>query len=191
MLTDPTNSHFTLSDTLSGISITWQGQRDWSRFTGNALTILINLLAIGVIAYYTSVGAFGDMTTRIVTLFVLTFVGMYLLYRVYRRLQDLTGALLHHESIQIDDQAVTIERSGFLNMERKVAYPADRIQSIRSTTGGSNRSLFLSFKLGGDALTRYGLGNDQVFCRGISEADATTVLGKIHDRFPQYRDVKP
>ena len=55
---------------------------------------------------------------------------------------------------------------------------------------GVTRGLYPVFSVGGDALTRYRLGVDQVFCRGINEADAAVVLGRIHERFPHYRDIK-
>jgi len=180
-----------IEDTLTGLRITWQGRKDWGRFTSNSLAILVNLLAVGVIAYYTGPGAIGDTTTRIVTLILLTIIGMYLLYRVYDRVKDLTTTLLNHEVIQVDAQGVTIERSGFLNVERQVVYPADKIQSIRITTLGLTRCLFLSIKTGGEILSRTKLGIDQLFCRDISDAGATATLAKIQERFPQYRDIEP
>jgi hypothetical protein len=186
----PSPAHPFIEDTPTGIRITWQGRKDWGRFSSSSLTILVNLLAVGVIAYYTGPGAIGDTNTRIVTLILLTIVGMYLLYRVYNRVKDLTTALLDHEVIQVDAQGVTIEHSGFLNVERQVVHPADRIQSIGITTLGLNRCLFLSFKTGGKILTSYKPGIDPIFCRGISEADATAALAKIQERFPQYRDIK-
>jgi hypothetical protein len=180
MIPDPFTQQFKIEDTLTGIQITWLGKRDRSRVAGNALTILVNLLAVGVIAYYTGPGLFGDVTTRTVTLILLTIVGMYLLYRVYLRMKDLISILLNHEVIQIDSQAVTIERSGFLNQEQQVVYPADKIASIRSTASGNSRCLFLVFIV----------GEPQIFCRGISEANAAATLAKIHERFPHYRDIK-
>ena len=180
MITDPFTQQFKIEATITGIQITWLGKREGNRIAGNALTILVNLLAVGVIAYYTGPGLFGDVTTQTVTLILLTIVGMYLLYRIYNRLKDLAAALMAHEIIKIDSQGVTIERSGFLNQEQRVVYPADKIASIRSTTGGKDQSLFLVLIV----------GEPQIFCRGINETDASTTLAKIQDRFPQYRDIK-
>ena len=114
----------------------------------------------------------------------------YLIYRIFRRVRELTRALLKDELIEVDGQAVTFTRSGFLNIERKVAYPADSIAAVRTTRLGSDRCLYLTFILGGAALTRFRISMDQVFCRGISESDAAATLARIHERFPQYRDIK-
>jgi hypothetical protein len=189
-LTDSTTPQYTLVDTLTGIEITWQGKKDWGRFASYAFSILLNLVVIGIILYYFSTGAYGELLSQTLTLVMVILLTVYMLYRLYRRLKDMTGALLAHEIIQIDDQALTIRRSGFMNIQREVAYPADKIQSIRSMTSGVTRGLYPVFAVGGDALTRYQLGVDQVFCRGIDETDAMTVLGRIHERFPHYRYLK-
>ena len=55
MTTDLTNSTtplYTLEDNLTGLKITWQGKKDWGRFTSNAFSILLNLVVIGIILYY-------------------------------------------------------------------------------------------------------------------------------------------
>jgi hypothetical protein len=187
----PPPTHPILEDTLNGIKITWQGKRDWNRFANNAFSVFLNLLVIGVIAYYAGMGFFSEMTAQTATLIMLVVLGAYMIYRIYRRMKDLTGALLNHEVIQIDSRAVTIMRSGFLNIEREVVYPAERITSIRTSVSAVNKYLFLNFAMGGDILTRFKLGRDQVFCLGISEADAKDVLEKIQARFPQYRDITP
>jgi hypothetical protein len=189
-LTDSTTPQYTLVDTLTGIEITWQGKKDWGRFASYAFSILLNLVVIGIILYYFSTGAYGELLSQTLTLVMVILLTVYMLYRLYRRLKDMTGALLAHEIIQINDQALTIRRSGFMNIQREVAYPADKIQSIRSMTSGVTRGLYPVFAVGGDTLTRYQLGVDQVFCRGIDETDAAVVLGKIHARFPHYRYVK-
>jgi hypothetical protein len=181
MITDPTTQQFKIEATMTGIRITWIGKREGSRIAGNAITILVNLLAVGVIAYYTGPGSFGDVTTRTVTLILLTIVGMYLLYRIYDRVKDLAATLLNHEVIQVDAQGVTIERSGFLHLQRQVVYTSDKIACIRSVASGNNQSLFLVLIV----------GEPQIFCRGISETDATATLAKIQERLPQYRDIKP
>jgi hypothetical protein len=189
-LTDSTTPQYTLVDTLTGIEITWQGKKDWGRFASYAFSILLNLVVIGIILYYFSTGAYGELLSQTLTLVMVILLTVYMFYRLYRRLKDMTGALLAHEIIQINDQALTIRRSGFMNIQREVAYPADKIQSIRSMTSGVTRGLYPVFAVGGDALTRYQLGVDQVFCRGIDETDAMTVLGRIHERFPHYRYLK-
>ena len=193
MTTDLTNSTtplYTLEDNLTGLKISWQGKKDWGRFSTNAFQILLNLSVIGIIIYYARTGAYGELLSQTLSLVMVVLLGVYMLYRIFRRLKDMTGALLAQEIIQIDDQALTIRRSGFLNIQRAVAYPADKIQSIRSMNTGVTRGLYPVFSVGGDALTRYRLGVDQVFCRGISEADAAVILGRIHQRFPHYREIK-
>jgi hypothetical protein len=189
-LAPSTTPQYTLVDTLTGIKITWQGKKDWGRFTSNAFSILLNLAVIGIILYTFITGAYGELLSQTLMRVMIILLAAYMLYRLYRRLKDMTGALLAHEIIQIDNQALTIRRSGFMNIQREVAYPADKIQSICSLSTGVTRSLYPVFSVGGDALTRYRLGVDQVFCRGISEADEEVILSRIHERFPNYRDIK-
>jgi hypothetical protein len=190
MITDITQPRLTITDTINGIQITWQATKDWGRFANNAFSILLNLFVIGIIAYYIVTGSFDQLTSETATLVVLAVLTVYMLYRFYRRGREMIGAFLTHEVIQIDNQALTITRSGFMNIQREVAYPADRIQSIRSMASGYTRGLYPVFTLGGDALTRFRLGMDQVFCRGISESDAASTLARIHERFPRYQGIK-
>lgn len=193
MTTDLTNSTaplYSLEDSLTGLKITWQGKKDWGRFASNAFSILINLVVIGIILYYFITGAYGELLSQTLILGMVVLLAAYMLYRLYRRLKDMTAALLAHEIIQIDDQALTIRRSGFINIQREVAYPADKIQCFRSLSTGVTRGLYPVFSVGGDALTRYRLGLDQVFCHGITEADAASVLTRIHERFPRFRDIQ-
>jgi hypothetical protein len=193
MISDSTGStypQYTLDDSLTGLQITWQGKKDWGRFTSNAFSAFLILGVIGVILYYTSTGAYGELLSQTLTLVLVGLLSMYILYRLYRRLKDMTAALLAHEIIQIDDQTLTINRSGFMNIQREVAYPADQIQCIRSMHSGFAHGLYPVFRLGGDSLTRFRLGMDQVFCRGINQADAGIVLEKIYQRFPHFRDIK-
>ena len=189
-LTNSTTPLYSLEDSLTGLKITWQGKKDWGRFASNAFSILINLVVIGIILYYASTGAYGELLSQTLTFVMIILLTAYILYRLYRRLKDMTAALLAHEVIQIDNLSLTIRRSGFMNIQREVAYPADKIQCIRSLNTGITRGLYPVFSVGGDALTRYRLGLDQVFCRGITGADAAAVLTRIHERFPRFRDIQ-
>jgi hypothetical protein len=187
-LTGRATSKYVLENTPTGLKITWQGKKDWARFSSNALSILLNLIVIWAIVYYTDASILQESGARSATVILFILAGAYLIYRIFRRVKDLTGSLLDNEIITFDVQAMTIERTGWLNIKRQVTYPADKIQSIRSLNTGATRSLYPVFTVGGDALTRYRLGTDQVFCRGINATDAAELLGKIHARFPQYRD---
>jgi hypothetical protein len=189
-LTGPTSPQYTLEDSLTGLKITWQGKKDWGRFSSAAFTILINLFVAGVILWYADIDDYRVIVSQTATLILIILMGAYVIYRIVRKTRELMAALLDHEIIQIDNQTLTIERSGFLNIDRELVYPADKIQSIRASTSGFPHGLYPVFTVGGDALTRYRLGVDQVFCRGINADDAGVLLGKIHARFPQYRDVK-
>jgi hypothetical protein len=191
MTTNPITPQLSFEDTLNGLKITWQGKRDWNRVASNAFSVLVNLLAFGIIAYYAGMGFFSEVASQVLIWAIAALLSVYMIYRIYRRMKDLIGGLLGHEIIQIDDRAVEIERSGFLNIERQVTYPADKINSIRTTAIGVNSCFYLSFRMGGDFLTRSRLSTDQVFCRGISREDAEVILGKVYTRFPQYRDIKP
>jgi hypothetical protein len=183
-------NHPILENTRTGIKITWQGKKDWGRFGNTAFMILLHLIVIGILLYYFITGNYAVLFSQTLTLVMVFLLVAYMLYRIYRLLMDLTNALLAHETIQVDDQALTITRSGFMNIQREVAYPADKIRSISSTSSGHTHGLYPVFLASGDILTRNRLGTDEVFCRGISEVDAEKTLTKIHELFPRYQVVK-
>ena len=190
MITDPFTQQFTIEDMLGAIRITWQGKKDMGGILTAGIWFLYNLFLIGLLAYFIQAGGFNFGPSQEVTLIMFILFAVVIMRAMYKRVIRLMEVLLNHEVIQIDSLGVTVERSGFLNIENKVVYPAERISSIRIAITGYARSLGLNFAPGGGFLIRFKLGGNQTFCRGISEADAAAALAKIQERFPQYREIK-
>jgi hypothetical protein len=189
MITESNTTQLTTLDTLNGIKITWQGKQDWVKFFSSALSILYYLAIFGMIIYFYLSANFGGIPVLAVVITIAFLI--YAIYYLFTRVMRLIEALLDHEVIQVEDKGVTIEKSGFLNIERQFVYPVEKIACIRMIAYGVTRSLGLTFASRGTIMTRLKLEGDCIFCRGISEADAVAMLGKIHERFPQYRVAKP
>ncbi|MGA9397557.1 MAG: hypothetical protein WBV22_04780 [Anaerolineaceae bacterium] len=191
MITNPTTPQLTILDTLSGLQITWQGKKDWGRFFNSVFSLLYNLLFILLAVILYREGLFYMLSPFSLAGIVIIAVVVYSACRLIEVSLHLMDALLDREIIQIDARSLTIERSGFLNFERHVSIPAERIKNIKLGALGFPKSILVNLTKDGNFLSRFKLSGDVTFCRGISEADVTSVLGKIHERFPRYKDIKP
>lgn len=190
MNTDPTMKQLSIEDTFSGIKIIWQGKRNWRRIQANAITFVYYLFFIWLALNWYQKGAFEGISLQAFLWFLVILLVVFVLYYMFKQAVRLLESLLDHELIQLDNRAVTIERSGFLNIKRQVVYPAERIRSIRLTASAVSSSLWIDFAPEVDRSTRIKLPAGTLFCRGIGETDATAVLGRIYERFPRYQEIK-
>jgi hypothetical protein len=113
------------------------------------------------------------------------------LYFIYLNFRGALKYVLDKEIIEIDDQGIRIEKSGFLNFKKKRSYHTEEIRGItssfspnnffgdlmRSPLGLPNYGAFLLW-------TEYGRDN---FGGGVSEAQAQGILDYICKKFPRYR----
>jgi hypothetical protein len=192
IITNPTTSQISFQDTISGIRITFLGRQGWGRFIKALAEILFYLLimAIAVARYldYSRKGQSPFSPDGI--LLALIFIFMFIMC-IYHSIH-LMETKLYLETILIDGQSVTIDRSGFMDIKRHVSIPATDIRSIGEGRHSGRRVLKINLQAGSPDqwLARLKTSIGQTFCLGICDIDAAAALVKIHERFPKYREIK-
>jgi len=98
------------------------------------------------------------------------------------------------EVIEIDDQAIKIERSGFLGFRNRKVYLAKNIKGVTTSFSLSeqfnflNRLPFTSSNIGAFMIWRiHGIRPFYNFGKGISQTNAQNIIDAIYRKFPQYR----
>jgi hypothetical protein len=170
--------------------MTWQGKRDTFNAIRSSVIILV-YIAFGTWVSY----LLRDMQSQgrelsLASWIVLGVTIIYLLSSLVWRVMHVFESLMNCDAITINEDSVSIVRSGLGGLCQRARIPAAHIKYICQTMAGFNRILYLELTFAGELSTRFKPIALPAFCRGIGEADATTLLEKIQTRYPQYRDMK-
>jgi hypothetical protein len=180
---------FTIDDSINGLVITYQRPRSWQlpiySFIVSAVLFLFLTWAIAQMMTFFSSGA--EPSTWIIMLIVVP----VFLFTMLRTISTGLDSLLTTEKIQIDDQRVQVDKSGFQAMERNQTFTTNGKASFFLGRGIAKSLAVTGSKF---LAQMYSIGmihsslNDPMHCflRGISQQDAIEVLEKIKVKFPHY-----
>jgi hypothetical protein len=180
----------TIDDSPQGLRVTWQGKQDTFNAIRSSLIVLI------YIAFATWVGhLLRDMRLQgrelsLGSWIVLGITVAYLVPCVIWRVFHVIESLMNREIVTINEQSISFMRKGPGRLKQQASIPASQVKYINQAMAGFYRTLYLELTFSGNLLNRLRPIAIPVFCRGIDEANAFVLLRKIHERFPQYQDIR-
>ena len=180
----------TIDETAQGLHITWQGKRDTFNAIRSGFIILVYIGFASWVSHLLQEMQQQGRDLSLASWIVLGITIIYLLSSAIWRVFHVFESLMDRDTITINEKSVSIVRNGPGRLKQQAVIPAAQIKYIHQTTSGFNRYIYLELTFTGELSTRFKPIALPAFCRGISEADASVVLNRIHERFPDYRDVR-
>ena len=202
MKIDNATGNLVVESSITSIKATIHQRKQWGWFSIALPEFLLNLLwflflvLLLIVIFMQKYFIFG-----IVLLFLF---GLYLLY-LYSRAFETLKFLFDKETIEVDDQSITIERSGFLGLKRRKVFSAKNIKGLTVTStfsmqgkrnflGGLSRLPFISSNLdafmiwhGRGSIWR-GRGPRRFsFGTGVAQPEAQNFLKMVYMQFPKYQ----
>ena len=116
------------------------------------------------------------------------------LYILYRKLREIAEYASTQEIVEIDDRAITVEKSGFLFFKIKKTFLAENIKGITSSFyiqeqfNFLNRLSFASSSFGAFMVWHdWGFRPFYNFGNSVAQSDAELFLESVYRKFPKYR----
>jgi membrane protein YdbS with pleckstrin-like domain len=186
-------SGFTYQVTKDGVHIATRHKQNWSPF----LLAILSFLALAAVSLFLILRIVNLVEggippeARAINLVLILILGLsiYILFLVSRLALD--NAFLD-EKVAINEKAITIQRSGFLQFKNRKVIPAERIQGIQPTIQiSSSDSKLVDIFMNTSKISKISIATRQgtetyPICRGISVDDTVTTLDRIHEIYPQY-----
>ena len=210
MVQETTPNNFVLENTSDSIRISVHGYKRWGSFLTSLIWLVILAIfilpfvggllitfLIGIPTIFPKISevAIPEALLKIApTVILLVFGGLYL-YILIPRLSTAVDALLDREIIEIDNQKIYIERSGFLGYTKRKLYLAENVKGITTLFSVPVRPKFLNNFLFGSSS---GAGNLVILLtsqvrrlyrcgKDISRLDADNIVDIVYRKFPKYR----
>jgi hypothetical protein len=182
-----TKYQYTIEDTINGLTITYKGRKSW----------WITILYLGLCCFvgYVMIDLLFDLffnpsgRSDPFIIILILFACLVFIFVIYQLLVTALDALFDTEKININDQGIRIDKSGFSSFERsKVISTNGKICFSRLNSGQIyiNKSKIIAqlFNLG--LLNTYIVNPMSCCLRGMSVNDSISVLEKIKTKYPQY-----
>jgi hypothetical protein len=125
---------------------------------------------------------------------ILSYPVLRYFYVLYKKFLEAIEYVFDKEIIEIDEQSVRIERSGFLGLRARRVFLADNVKGINTTFSFPEKFNFLSrlpftsSNIGAFVIWHgHGMRPFYNFGRGVSQQDAQNLLDTIYRKFPKYR----
>lgn len=186
--------HIVVEDGSNMVKITITTPKRWVWFVMSMVQWLVMGLCILPVLGIAVVGMLQNLQPEILRPLIGVLAAGLLLYLLYVKFKEALEYVFDREMIAIDNQAVTIERSGSV-FQSKRTYPAENIRRItpspfmaglpglsfrRSPFGSTTQpGLMIWYERGRTRLHMFG--------RGVELAHAQSLVETICRRFPQYR----
>ena len=130
---DPVSSNFVVENSIDSIKVTIHGRKQWGWFLPSLFVFLANgfcflpilgLVLVGVVQKYLP----GIIQSIVLIVFLSLYLSLYLLI-LYRKFLEVIGYIFEKEAIEISEQSIKIERSGFLGFRAssKLTYAGCRV----------------------------------------------------------------
>ena len=189
--------NITVEEGFASIRATIHGRKKWGLF---AISLLSLILYAGLA--WPIVGVFLVMTAQQHLPFILQIpayiaVPALYLYLVYKKLQELATYLFDEEAVEIDEQSVLVEKSGWLGLRETRRFVAEDVSWISTLWSGFRKLNLLSRILAmpsvrGAFLIRYGSSFGAVYNFGnrVSHSDADEFMATVYRRFPKYKYIE-
>lgn len=185
--------NLTVDDLFTSVKITINSKKRWVFFAMEAFQWIIMGLCILPIAGFALISFLQDYLPQSLRFLVWVLVAGLILYLLYTKFMEVLEFVFDKEIIEIDHEAVRIEKYG-LRFSSKKEYSAENIKQItgmfsfagtntaikRSPFANTNMPAFMMWHNRG--LKRY-----RTFGRAIDLSDAQRILAIVYAKFPQYK----
>jgi hypothetical protein len=205
MTTNPDNSPFTLEESVNFINVHIQGKNRWGLFIISALPLVVFtplMIAFIVLCVGMVISGFGELIFKGQTdpeslwpvlwspVILLALAGVT--FGLYTRWHAALALIPGHEVLEIDERSLSITRSYPFRHTRRI--PAGEILGICHSglflRGPLARTTWLVTPFSNGLWVwrtgRFGFIPITI-CTGLHSVRANTILGRIHDRYPQYK----
>jgi hypothetical protein len=195
---EQTANNFTVENLIDSIRVTIQGRKKYGWFLLSLFPIvfigfcgfpILGLSLIGVVQKYLP----GILQGIVLLAFLVLFI-----YLLYKKILEAVEYVFDKEVIEINEQSIKIERSGFLNIRIKKVYLAGKIKGLTTSFSVSDQFRFLthlpftSNSIGAFMVWHvHGIRPFYNFGRGVSQSDAQNFIETVYRRFPKYRYINP
>ena len=193
---DNAANNFMVEIMIDSIKATIIGRRKWGWFFPSLFVSLFNGFCVLPLLGLFLMSAAQKYLPGIIQIIVLILLlGLYLIV-LYNKLLETLEYIFDKETIEINEQSIKIERSGFLGFRTRKVYFAGNIKGFTTSFSFSERFSFLnrlpftSSSLGG-FLIWHGRGMRPFynFGKGVAQSDAQNLIDIVYRKYPQYRYV--
>jgi Ca2+/Na+ antiporter len=194
MVIDNAANNFVVESLITSIRVTIHRRKQWGWFLPSLFVFLANgfcfLPIIGIVIASYVQKYLPEIIQGIVLLFLF---GLYL-FILYKKSFETFEYIFDKETIEIDDQSITIERSGFLGLKSRKVFLAENIKGLTTSFSLSEQFNFLSrlpfasSNIGAFMIWHgRGLRPFYNFGKGVSQSEAQNFVNMVYMKFPKYR----
>jgi hypothetical protein len=194
MTINQTSSNFVVDDSFSSIKVTIYGNPKWGLFLPSLFVFLAQTFCILPILGLALLGIVQkNFSEAIQSIIMFAAFGLYL-YILYKKLLEIAEYASTQEIVEIDNQSITVEKSGFLFFKVRKTFLAENIKAITASFyiqeqfNFLNRVPFASSSFGAFMIWQgrifkpfYNFGNN------VAQSDAELFLESVYRKFPKYR----
>jgi hypothetical protein len=194
MILNNTASNFVVESLMTSIKVTIQGRRKWGWFLPSLFVLLLNGLCFLPILGLALVSYLQNYLPEIIQGIVLLFLFSLYLYILYKKSFETVEYLFDKEVVEINNQSITIERSGFVGLKSRKVFLAENIKglttsfSVSAQFGLLSRFPFTYSSIGAFMIWRgHGMKAFYNFGKGVSQSEAQNFVNMVYMKFPKYR----
>lgn len=194
MIIDNTASNFVVESLITSLKVTIHGRKKWGLFFLSLFVFLFYgfcfMPMLGLVIASNLQKYLPEIIQGIVLLFLF---GLYL-FILYKKSFETFEYIFDKEIVEIDDQSITVERSGFLGLKSRKVFLAENIKGITTSFSVPEQFNFLSrlpFTSSniGAFMIWHGRGMRPFynFGKGVSQSEAQNLINTVYLKFPKYR----
>lgn len=187
------SSNFVVEDSFSSIKATIYGNPKWGLFLPSLFVFLAQIFCILPIFGLTLLGIVQkNFPEAIQSMIMLVAFGLCL-YILYKKFLEIAEYAATQEIVEIDNQSITIEKSGFLFFKIRKTFLAEDVRGITASFyiqeqfNFLNRVPFAASRFGAFVIWQnrifkpfYNFGNN------VAQSDAELFLESVYRKFPKY-----
>jgi hypothetical protein len=194
MIIDNAARNFVVESLITSIKVTIYGRKKWGLFLPSLFVFLANgfcfLPLIGIVIASYVQKYLPEFIQGIVLLFLF---GLYL-FILYKKSFETFEYVFDKETVEIDDESITIERSGFLGLKSRKVFFAENIKGLTTSFSVTeqfnflNRFPFMNSNIGAFMIWHgRRLRPFYSFGKSVSQSDAQNFANVVYMKFPKYR----
>ena len=194
MIYENVSDNFVVENSFTSIKVTIRGRKKWGAFLPAFFVFLVQgfcfLPVVGLLLFGFVQKNFSEAIQGIISLSAFT---LYL-YILYKKSLEAFEHIFDIETIEIDNDSISVEKSGFLGLKTKKVFLAENINGLFTSLHVSeqfnflNRVPFVSPKLS-TFMIWHNRGLKQLYTFGdnVSQLEAEMFLETVYKKYPKYR----
>jgi hypothetical protein len=194
MIIDNAASNFVVESLISSIKVTIHGRKKWGWFLLSLFVFMANGFCLLPILGIVIASYVRRYLPEIIQGIVLLLYFCLYFFILYKNSFETFEYIFDKETIEIDDQSIIVERSGFLGLRSKRVFLAGNIKGMTTSFPVSKqfslltRLTFTSSSIGAFMIWHSrGLIPFYNFGKGVSQPEAQNLINTVYMKFPKYR----